>query len=216
MSNEDPNKPISDHDMNMLKEFYVCFDRPAFRVNFLHESDLDALDEALEDTIAALNTGIKKRRDGIIFGQATDGKAYFENQDLHRTFDEIVTYLTEARILYAEAKESGFFFPVRSGYAFHSDHQEEAVKVAVMVDELRNRALEVANEVYRKLAMPKFPYIQTSDHYRRMARLPALQTEVPSAKFKFWTLNEIIDLRPNFFGIGININNLLKKLHKER
>ncbi len=104
MFKEDPNESISSHDRRMLKEFYVCFDRPAFRVNFLHESNLDDLDKGLEDTIAALNTGIKKRRDGIVFGKASDGKVYFENQDLRKAFDEIVTYLTEARILYADAK----------------------------------------------------------------------------------------------------------------
>ncbi|MCP4551313.1 MAG: hypothetical protein GY834_04585 [Bacteroidetes bacterium] len=214
MFKDDPNEPISSHDRRMLKEFYVCFDRPAFRVNFLHESNIDDLDMGLEDTIAALNTGIKKRRDGIVFGKASDGKVYFENQDLRKAFDEIVTYLTEARILYADAKKSDFFFRTRSGYAFHRDHDEEAVRVAVMMDELRNRVLEVANGVYSKFKMPEFPYIQTSDHYRRLARLPALQIDVPSSKFKFWSLNEIIEFKPSFFGVSININRILEKLRK--
>lgn len=208
-------KKFSDHDMTMLRSFYVCFDRPAFRVNFLHESDLDSLIDALADTIAALNTGIKKRRDGIVFGEPTEGKVYFENRELREAFDKIVTYLTEVKVLYVQAKEAGYFFEFRpSRYAFHHDHNVEATRVAVMVDEIRNKALEVVNEIYRKVGMAPFPYIKTSQLYRNTANLPKLQDEVPNAKSKFWSLNDIIDLKPNFFGIGININELIKILGK--
>ena len=213
MNKGDSNKPFSEHDMSMLKEFYVCFDRPAFCVNFLHESDLDALDKALADTIAALNTGIKKQTDGTVFGKHTEGKVYFDNEDLRKAFGEIVSCLTQARILYAEAKNSGFFFPGMSGYAFHRDHQEAAIKVAVVVDEVRNRALEVANGVYAKLKMQKFPYIQTADNYKSIASLTDLG-KVKKSKFNFWSLIEIIEIKPTFFGINFNISKMLEKLHK--
>ena len=97
--NEDVTYNISGHDLAILKSLYVCFDRPAFRMRFEHESDLDALIQALDDTIAAINTGVKKTRDGIVFGEPSVGKAYLENLDLRAAFDGIVETLSAAKFL---------------------------------------------------------------------------------------------------------------------
>lgn len=211
---------ISEHDRKMLISFYVCFDRPAFRENFEHETDLNALIDAIDDTIAAINTGVKKRRDGIVFGEATDGKAYFESKELRKVFDCVVNLLSEAKFLYFEAKGAGYFFDMsligRVGIAFHSAHTQEAQRVAVMIDELRNRVLETINNIYVLLGMEKFPYIKTSDYARKLASLPPLKKEKPKAKYNFWSLNDIVELKPNFFGIGININELLKRFERDK
>ncbi|MER9708471.1 hypothetical protein NKJ10_30685 [Mesorhizobium sp. M0204] len=42
----------------------AAFDRPAFRTPFLEECSLSAFQQAIEDTIAALNTGIWRTREG--------------------------------------------------------------------------------------------------------------------------------------------------------
>ena len=178
----------SESDKKMATEFYVCFDRPAFRQNFKHESDLDALMAALDDTIAAINTGVKKRRDGIIFGNKVKGKAYFEDQYLRKAFDKIVDLLSEAKTCYAEARQAGYFFEGRFGLAFHHDHSKEAIRVAVKIDELRNKALEIANEVYVNMGMAPFPYIETPPHYlNRVSLCPRCKNHIQED----WILCEI-------------------------
>lgn len=51
-------------DAEALALMAAVFDRPAFRTPFQEESSLPAFQQAIEDTIAALNTGIWKMRDG--------------------------------------------------------------------------------------------------------------------------------------------------------
>ena len=111
-------REFSASDEETLRELYACFDRPAFRVTFEHETDLEALMVALDDTIAAINTGVKRRRDGIVFGHAVRGKPYFESDHLRNSFDRIVMLLTEAKSIYEKAVDSGCFFDLGSYQVF--------------------------------------------------------------------------------------------------
>jgi hypothetical protein len=154
-------------DMQMLEELYVCFDRPAFRVTFEHEANLEHLMHALEDTIASLNTGIKRRRDGIVFGEPIKGKSYFKSDSLRESFDRIVDLLSQALSTYTKAKMSGYFFDLGGGrLAFHSSHPDEAMEVAVTIDDLRNEALILANVVYARIGKKPFSLIKTPEWYR--------------------------------------------------
>ncbi|MGS1108168.1 hypothetical protein ACVCNH_18080 [Achromobacter anxifer] len=53
---------LSDDDALRLME--AVFDRPAFRTPFQQESSLPAFQQAIEDTISALNTGVWRTREG--------------------------------------------------------------------------------------------------------------------------------------------------------
>lgn len=203
---------FSDHDYEIVKELYVCFDRPAFRVRFEHESDLEALMEAIDDTIAAISTGVKRTRSGLQFGKPVEGKAYIEDKGLRAAFDEIVDILSATKLLYAKAKASGYFFIGARSIAFHSDYQKEANRVAVMIDEARNRVIEIANGIYSNLGMKEFPFIETPEYYEELAGLIELKTNLPRRKSSFLTILEVLELKPNFFGLGINLNELIRKL----
>lgn len=200
---------FSPHDKETLRALYVCFDRPAFRVNFEHESDLEALIAALDDTIAAINTGVTKHRDGTVFGRAVEGKAYFDDVNLRESFDEIVDTLTGAKILYAHAKRSGFFFGQSPYIAFHRDHPE-AARVALAIDEARNRALEIANDIYRRLGMPEFPYIRSPEYYEGYEELQRMKEQV--VKSKFLSVLDMLEIKPKFFGVSLNVSSLIKMI----
>jgi hypothetical protein len=190
VSNEQHEKrEFSASDEETLRELYACFDRPAFRMTFEHETDLEALMVALDDTIAAINTGVKRRRDGVVFGHAVKGKPYFESNHLRDSFDRVVMLLTEAKSVYEEAVHSGCFFDLdsylvfslegrppiqqnaagsphrRRQIAFHASHQDAAIAAALKIDELRNQVLAVANSVYARLGMRAFPCIETPRWY---------------------------------------------------
>ncbi|MFQ3454112.1 restriction endonuclease [Bradyrhizobium sp. UFLA01-814] len=51
-------------DKDALDIMAAVFDRPAFRTRFQEESSLPAFKQAIEDTIAALNTGVWRTREG--------------------------------------------------------------------------------------------------------------------------------------------------------
>ncbi len=201
---------LSQHDLEMLREFYVCFDRPAFKINFEHEANLEDLMAALADTIAALSTGVKTLRGVIPFGKPVEGKAYFESSKIRDAFDEIVDILSGAQILYAHAKAAGYFYGQPPWIAFHQDHQEEANRVALLIDEARNRALEIANQVYRPLGYREFPYIRSPEYYHGYKELQALKAN--ARRKKHLSILDVLEIKPNFCGMGINVNTLLKAL----
>lgn len=51
-------------DTDALQLMAAVFDRPAFRTPFQQESSLPAFQQAIEDTVGALNTGVWRTRDG--------------------------------------------------------------------------------------------------------------------------------------------------------
>jgi len=54
--------PIADVDL--IRFYSQCFDRPAFQDYFHQEGSMEAFDRAIEDTITAINTGCLRARDG--------------------------------------------------------------------------------------------------------------------------------------------------------
>lgn len=210
------SRHLTVHDRKVLRELYGCFDRPAFRVPFEHESDLDALMEAIDDTIAAICTGVKRTRSGLRVGKPVEGKAYLDSPLLRAEFDEAVDTLSAAKILYARARSAGYFFDMsqigRRGMAFHSEHQEEAARVAVMIDEARNRVIEIVNGIYERLGLPRFRFIETPQYYKKWAGLVDLKAQHPKRKSRFISILEVLELKPNFFGVGINLNELLGRI----
>jgi hypothetical protein len=205
--NEKITSNFSPEDIQRAREFYVCFDRPAFRQNFEAHTDIEALMAAIDDTIAAINTGVLKRRDGVTFGTPVKGRAYFDSHYLKKAFGTLVDLLSEVKNTYLNAKNSGYFFDLssigRSGLAFHQNYQDEAINVAVVIDDLRNKTLRIANEVYAHLGIPPFPYIKTPEHYSKLAS-------------RFDAVMEILEVKPSVFGIGVDFGKLMKKLFRKK
>lgn len=56
-------------DDEILALMAECFDRPAFTTPFMQESSIPAFKKAITDTIEALNTGVRRLRDGTEIGR---------------------------------------------------------------------------------------------------------------------------------------------------
>jgi hypothetical protein len=72
------NMPLP--DVELIRFYCQCFDRPAFQDPFHQEGSMEAFDRAIEDTITAINTGCLRSRDGGILQQAK-GKAYISRRE---------------------------------------------------------------------------------------------------------------------------------------
>jgi hypothetical protein len=141
----------SAHDRAMLEFFYPCFDRAAFRIPFLVEMPKDMI-EAIDDTILALGTGIRKTRSGLIIDRGRP-KAEFESEVLWNCFDAISGHLQDIKIVYEVASSTGQL-DVRGGVLIGKDPAVPAI-----IDGKRNLVLETLNEVYSGLGRPAFPLI---------------------------------------------------------
>lgn len=100
-----PQKNIPD-DENILKEIINCFDRPAFTTPFNMESNLPDFVKAIEDTIAAVNTGVYRMRDGTLIKNISS-KSSITDQKIKKSLDNVVFKLIDLRYTYEELVKKG-------------------------------------------------------------------------------------------------------------
>jgi hypothetical protein len=73
-----------------------CFDRPAFTTEFRSESNIPDFKKAITDTIEALNTGVRRLRDGTEVGRISR-KAQLKDPAKRAVVEEVVGLLVELR-----------------------------------------------------------------------------------------------------------------------
>lgn len=81
-----PPSNFQSNDLELLRFYSQCFDRPAFQDPFREEGSMEAFDKAIEDTITAINTGALRSRDGVVLAQAK-GKSYISNHEWRNRMD---------------------------------------------------------------------------------------------------------------------------------
>mgnify|MGYP001286412055 CR=1 FL=1 len=87
---------IDNKDKERLRFFVQCFDRPAFQDRISQEGRMEDFDQAIEDTIIALNTGILRTRDGMIIKQS-EGKSTIINHVWREKLNTITDMLVALR-----------------------------------------------------------------------------------------------------------------------
>ena len=147
----------SKEDVDLIVFFAQCFDRPAFQDPFRQEGSMEAFDRAIEDTIAALNTGCLRSRDGTVLARAK-GKAYLKNPDWRQKMDAVVDLLRAIRSRYEFAVRSGQIHVSdrTDGDAFYCIHDPE---IADWMDASRAQALQLFSEICQEAGVqaPVFP-----------------------------------------------------------
>jgi hypothetical protein len=83
-----------------------CFDRPAFTTEFRSESSIPDFKKAITDTIEALNTGVRRLRDGTEVGRIPR-KAQLKDPAKRKVVEEVVGLLVELRARFDEFVASG-------------------------------------------------------------------------------------------------------------
>lgn len=95
--------PLSDQDI--ARALIASLDRPAFRTPFQHESSLPRFKNAIEETIAVINTGKQE------VGRVVPGKAAIGESSLRAKLDAIVTRLVTLRAAFDDLLRSGDIRP---------------------------------------------------------------------------------------------------------
>ena len=103
---ENISPPSKTDDVELLRFYSQCFDRPAFQDPFEREGSMEAFDKAIEDTITAINTGCLRARDGGILAQAK-GKSFLSNPKWREQMGVIVDLLRAVRSRYSLAVQMG-------------------------------------------------------------------------------------------------------------
>ncbi len=88
-------------DVQLIKFYVQCMDRPAIqdpvRIQARrHDSKLEDFEQAIKDTIVALNTGVLRTRDGDIL-KVAEGRSQLRNAQWNQKMGQVVWLLTEIR-----------------------------------------------------------------------------------------------------------------------
>lgn len=93
-------------DADALGLMAAVFDRPAFRTPFQQESSLPAFQQAIEDTIGALNTGIWRTREGTEI-RRIPSIHHMKDQRVRKTMTQVVHQVDELRRLFVMRLREG-------------------------------------------------------------------------------------------------------------
>ena len=93
-------------DVDIIRFFVGCFDRPAFQDPIHQERSLADFDKAMEDTLTALSTGCLRARDGAVL-TAFYGKGFLQNADWRSKMDTISQLIRAIRARFREGLRSG-------------------------------------------------------------------------------------------------------------
>lgn len=132
--------------------FYAqCLDRPAFQTRFHNELSFADMDRALEDTLLALNTGFWRTRDGILIERA-QGKVHLAHPAWRERLDDAVAAMDNARRLMREAL--GLDLDLYR-WDHESHHLRGDARLGVLMDQLRQSAVDNVNAILREIGQPE-------------------------------------------------------------
>jgi hypothetical protein len=134
----------SDHDI--LQLMAQCFDRPAFMTPFSGESSMPDFKKAVTDTIEALNTGMRRLRDGTLI-QRIPSRHSIRDEQVRQVVGDIVTGLMRLRATYDEFLSTGDIRPCGCGQPDCPVFFPSPRACSVM-DRMRHQILEQFRAIY--------------------------------------------------------------------
>jgi hypothetical protein len=90
-----PGNDDWERDIELVRFYGYCLDRPVFRTHFHNELSFADFDQALEDTVLALDTGLWRTRDGTLIERAT-GKRGLVNVTWREKMDAVVVSIRKS------------------------------------------------------------------------------------------------------------------------
>jgi hypothetical protein len=144
-------------DVDLIRFYSQCFDRPAFQDYFHQEGSMESFDRAIEDTITAINTGCLRARDGTPLARSR-GKAFLSRDDWRDRMDLIIDLLRAIRSRYDDARKTGAI-SVDAG----SDREFYCIndlEICEWMDSTRAQVLGVFAEICEEAGIraPTFPH----------------------------------------------------------
>lgn len=155
------SSPVStdNTDKELLCFFVQCFDRPAFQDRISQEGRMEDFDQAIEDTIIALNTGVLRTRDGMII-KRSDGKSAIINYAWREKLNTITDMLVALRKRLKVAKDENLYSTYGKGDVMYCFYDRE---LETWFDLTREEIIKILSSICQEagisgLHFPRQPY----------------------------------------------------------
>lgn len=147
-------------DRKLIAFFAQCLDRPAFRTYFHQELSFADFDQAMEDTLVALNTGYWRMRDGTLIERAK-GKAFVVNPQWRENLEQITNLIEDIRRHFHQMFGlNEMLFHLRGPHRFHHREIEELMEgfrhdrdLGNWMDKQRQEAINIMNSLLEEVGM---------------------------------------------------------------
>lgn len=148
-------------DKELIAFFAQCLDRPAFRTYFHQELSFADFDQAMEDTLIALNTGYWRLRDGTVIERAR-GKALIVNPQWREEIEHITKLIEGIRRRFHEVLglNEMMYHQYHRGGRFHMGEIETLMAgrrhdndLGAWMDMQRQEAINIMNSVLNEAGL---------------------------------------------------------------
>lgn len=133
-------------DADALQLMAAVFDRPAFRTPFHQESSLPAFQQAIEDTIGALNTGVWRTRNGDEI-RRIPSVHNLKDRGIRTTLEKVVRHVDDLRRIFVAGLRAGEIKPCGCGEP-DCPTFELSKRSADQLDAARYKVLTMFRSVY--------------------------------------------------------------------
>lgn len=133
-------------DADALRLMAAVFDRPAFRTPFHQESSLPAFQQAIEDTIGALNTGVWRTREGAEI-RRIPSIHHIRDQRVRKVLTQVVRHVDDLRRIFVSRLREGEIRHCQCGQPNCPTYML-GPHVAGELDDARNRILATFRSVH--------------------------------------------------------------------
>lgn len=144
-------------DKSLIVFFAQCLDRPAFRTYFHQELSFTDFDQAMEDTLIALNTGYWRTRDGTLIERAK-GKACIINPHWREKIEKIADIIEDIRRRFHQIfglKE--MLVRIQGSHRYHIEEFLRGFRhdhdLGGLMDKQRQEAIEIMNSLLEEIGM---------------------------------------------------------------
>lgn len=155
--------PISkDKDKELLRFYLQCFDRPAFQSRINLEGRMEDFDQAIEDTIIALNTGVLRTRDGMILKQS-EGKSAISNDLWREKLNTITDMLVALRKRLKIAKDEKLYSTYGKGDVMYCFYDRE---LEMWFDLTREEIVKILSSICEEAGIPRLRFPRQVYHWK--------------------------------------------------
>ncbi len=152
-----PGNDDWNHDVELVRFYGSCLDRPAFRTHFHNELSFADFDQALEDTVLALDTGLWRTRDGTLIERAA-GKRALVNAAWRDKMDSVVGEIVASRHALRHSLGLDQMLMLRGPGNRWLDHFAVDFRtdraLGRELDSHRQQALDMTNEILAEAGLP--------------------------------------------------------------
>lgn len=157
-----PENLVENNDVKIIKFFAKCFNRPAFEDPVEQEGCMEDLEQAIQDTMLALRTGMLRDRQGSMIKEG-EGITLLKDAQWREKVELIIDILRTIDKRLKVARKDGIYH--KNGDSTHSYYCFNDRELQRWFDDSRNEIIKIFSSICREAGLPELRGIRMRRYY---------------------------------------------------